>query len=97
MGTFHHGKGELHGITVVVDLKDDRLYVGRCDTVTPQGVILLDGTVHDASVPAEGGAPVSKEAYLDKAAKFGIWKTFDHVLVPAADVASIRPLGDLRA
>ena len=95
MGTFHHGKGELHGITVVVDMKDDRLYVGRCDTVTPQGVILLDGALHDASAPGKDGQPVSKADYLAKAVKFGIWKTFDHVLVPAEDVASVQPLGEL--
>jgi hypothetical protein len=95
VGTFHHDKGELHGITVVVDLKDDRLYVGRCDTVTPQGVILLDGTVHDASTPVDGGESVSKDAYLAQAVKFGIWKTFDRVVVPTDEVASVKPLGDL--
>ena len=95
MGTFHHDKGDLHGITVVVDLKDDRLYVGRCDTVTPQGVILLDGALHDAGAPGKDGTPISKQDFLTKAAKFGIWKTFDHVLVPAGEVASVQPLGEL--
>ena len=95
MGTFHHGKGDLHGITVVVDLKDERLFVGRCDTVVPEGVILLDGAMHDAAAPGKDGTPVSKEAYLQQAAKFGVWKTFDRVLVPAAEVASVRPLGEL--
>ena len=37
MGTFHSDKGDLHGITVVVDLKDTRVFVGRCDTVVPEG------------------------------------------------------------
>jgi len=95
VGTFHQGKGDLHGITVVVDLKDDRLFVGRCDTVVPDGVVLLDGTMHDAAAPGKDGNPVSKEAYLAQAVKFGVWKTFDRVLVPADEVASVRPLGDL--
>ena len=95
MGTFHNDKGELHGITVVVDLHDDRLYVGRCDTITPEGVILLDVALHDASKPGKDGQPVSKEAYLQKAAKFGTWKDFDRILVPTDEVASITRLGEL--
>jgi len=42
VGTFHDDKGELHGITVVVETTGPRVYVGRCDTQTPQGIILLD-------------------------------------------------------
>jgi hypothetical protein len=95
MGTFHHGKGDLHGITVVVDMNDDRVFVGRCDTVVPDGVVLLDGTMHDASAPGKDGQPVPKERFLEQAVKFGVWKSFDRVLVPADEVASVRPLGEL--
>ena len=31
MGTFHHDKHELHGITVVVDTEGPKVFVGRCD------------------------------------------------------------------
>ena len=31
MGTFHNDKSELHGITVVVDTKGPKVFVGRCD------------------------------------------------------------------
>jgi hypothetical protein len=31
MGTFHHGRSELHGITVVVDTHGPKVFVGRCD------------------------------------------------------------------
>ena len=95
MGTFHHGKGDLHGITVVVDCKDDRVFVGRCDTVLPEGVVLLDGAMHDASQPDKHGKLVTKEAYLQQAAKFGVWKSFDRHVVPADDVASVQRLGEL--
>ena len=36
MGTFHQGKGDLHGITVVVDTTGRCVFVGRCDTVSYQ-------------------------------------------------------------
>lgn len=91
MGTFHHDKGELHGITVVVDTHGPRVYVGRCDTVTPRGVVLLDGDVHEA-----GPEGPTKDAWVEKAARVGVWKTFDREVVPASEVASIRRLADLR-
>lgn len=92
MGTFHHDKGDLHGITVVVDTNGPRIYVGRCDTMTPQGVILLDGDVHEET--ADGP---TKDAWVEKAAKFGVWKRFDREVVPADQVASVRRLGALRS
>ena len=87
MGTFHSGKGELHGITVVVDCKDDRLYVGRCDTVLPEGVVLLDADMHEAG-------EVTKAAYLEKASKLGFWPRIPRIVVPTEDVASVKKLAD---
>ncbi len=95
MGTFHSDKGDLHGITVVVDTHGSRLYVGRCDTVRPEGVVLLDGDVHDEAQADAHGRRVSKEAWLSQAARFGVWKRFDRLVVPAADVRSIRRLGEV--
>ena len=97
MGTFHHDKGELHGITVVVDTHGPQVYIGRCDTVLPDGIVLLDGDVHDETEAGSDGTPVSKDAYVAKAAKFGVWKRFDRVIVPTNDVASIRRLGEISA
>ena len=89
MGTFHSGKGELHGITVVVDTNDTRVFVGRCDTVMPQGVVLLDADMHDEA----DGTP--KAEWIEKAAKFGVFPNISHVLVPTTEVASIRRLGEV--
>ena len=89
MGTFHSHKGELHGITVVVDTNGTRVFVGRCDTVTDEGVVLLDADVHDESE----GTP--KAAWIKKAAMFGVFPNIRHVIVPAAEVASVTRLGDL--
>lgn len=95
MGTFHHGKGDLHGITVVVDLVDSRVMIGRCDTVTDEGVLLMDADLHDESAPDQRGQLVSKDDYVARAAKFGFWKKMDRVMVPAAQVASVTPLGEI--
>lgn len=89
MGTFHHDRGPLHGLTVVVDTLDTRVFVGRCDTETPDGIFLLDADVHDEA----GGK--SKNEYLEQAAAFGVWKKFERLMVPRAEIQSIRRLGDL--
>jgi hypothetical protein len=90
MGTFHSDKGELHGITVVVETTGPRVYVGRCDEETPEGILLLDADHHD---DGEGGR--SREEYLRRAARFGVFKKHDHVLVPKAEIARVRRLGSL--
>ncbi len=90
MGTFHQNKGELHGITVVVDTTGEEIFVGRCDTVTEQGVILLDADVHR---DGEGGR--SKDEYVRQAAQFGIWKKHDRVVVATDRVAKIERLADV--
>jgi hypothetical protein len=90
VGTFHQGKGELHGITVVVDTAGPEVFVGRCDDVDERGVVLDDADVHR---DGEGGR--SKDDYVRAAARLGVWKKFDRVLVPRERVTSIRRLGDL--
>jgi hypothetical protein len=91
MGTFHADKGELHGITVVVRTNGERVWVGRCDTEGPDGIVLLDADCHD-----EGQDGRTNEAYLERAAKFGVFKQHDRVIVPRADIASVERLGSLR-
>jgi hypothetical protein len=90
VGTFHHDKHQLHGITVVVETHGPRVFVGRCDDIDEAGVILLDADVHESP---DGGA--SKQEYLRRAAQVGIWKKHDRVVVPRQDVASVIPLADL--
>ncbi|MCA8959386.1 MAG: hypothetical protein KDC38_02685 [Planctomycetes bacterium] len=90
MGTFHDDKGELHGITIVVETAGPRTYVGRCFEETDDGVLLLDVDYHDSEEHA-----LSREEYLARAAKFGTWKKLDRHLVPRGDVTSIRRLAEL--
>jgi hypothetical protein len=92
VGTFHQGKSALHGITVVVDTSGPEVFVGRCDDEDDQVVVLLDADVH-----REGDGGRSKEQYVERAAQFGVWKRHDRLVIPRAQVTSLRPLGDLPA
>lgn len=90
MGTFHQDKGEFHGITVVVDTTGPKVLVGRCDEADDEKVVLLDVDVHE-----EGQNGKTKAQYVERAAKFGVWKKFDHFVLPRSEVASIRRLGEI--
>jgi hypothetical protein len=89
MGTFHQDKSELHGITVVVDTDGPEIFVGRCDDVDDRGVFL-----HDVDVHRDGDQGRSKEDYVQRAARLGVWKKHDHLLIPNERVVSVRRLGD---
>ncbi len=90
MGTFHQDKSELHGITVVVDTDGPEIFVGRCDDMDGEKVILLDVDVH-----RDGDGGQSKEEYVLKAARLGIWKKHDHLVIDRARVTSVKRLGDV--
>ena len=92
MGTFHHDKSELHGITVVVDTKGPKVFVGRCDDMDDSNVILLDADEHE-----DGKGGKSKQQYVERAAKFGVWKKHDRLVIPRGDVSSVQRLGEVRA
>jgi hypothetical protein len=89
MGTFHHDKGDLHGITVVVDTAGPRVYVGRCDTMDDDRIVLLDADLHE-----DGEQGRSKADYVRRAAMVGVWKKLDRVVVPMSEVASVRRLSE---
>ena len=90
MGTFHQNKSELHGITVVVDTDGPEIFVGRCDDMDDEKVILLDVDVH-----RDGDGGRTKDEYVQSAAKLGVWKKHDHLVVDRARVTSVRRLGDV--
>lgn len=90
MGTFHQGMNELHGITVVVDTDGPEIFVGRCHDVDARGVIM-----HDVDVHLDGENGRSKDDYVRRAAQLGIWKKYDHMVIPKERVVSIRRLGEI--
>ncbi len=98
MGTFHHNKHELHGITVVVETSGPELFVGRCDDIVAEGVILRDADVHrERSQGHEGDSPggKSRAEFLEHARRFGAWPNLKRILVPAESVREIRRLGEI--
>ena len=92
MGTFHDGKHDLHGITVVVDTDGPEIIVGRCDDVTGDKVLLNDADVH-----RDGDDGRSKAEWLARAARFGVWAKHRRLAVPRDKVTSIKPLGEVAA
>ncbi len=90
MGTFHHDRHELHGITVVVDTSGPEIFVGRCDDMDDRQILLVDVDVH-----RDGDDGRSKAEYVQRAARFGVWKKFDRLAVPQERVTSVRPLGEV--
>lgn len=92
MGTFHHDKHQLHGITVVVDTNGPRVYVGRCDDMDDTGIILLDCDQHD-----DGADGKSKIDWLTRAAKFGVFPKQRKLVVAASEIATVRRLADITA
>jgi hypothetical protein len=96
--TFHHHASPLHGITVAVDTTGGELWVGRCDDEDDERVILLDADVYppaDDGGEDGGGGAVSKQEWLEKAARFGVWPRHRRVVLPRPKVAELRRLGDL--
>jgi len=91
MGTFHDNLGELHGITVAVQTTGDTVYVGRCHEANDSSVIMLDADEH-----AEGDNGQTNQQYLAQAARWGVFKKHDHLVIPREIVTTIRPLNELR-
>lgn len=90
MGTFHQNKSPLHGITVVVDTTGEEILVGRCDDEDERGIVL-----HDVDVHRDGEGGRSKQQFVERAARLGVWKKHDRLFIPRQRVASVRRLGEL--
>jgi hypothetical protein len=86
---FHPGHAELHGVTVVVETRGPRTFVGRYDREDEQGVHMLDVGIHEST------GEITKEEYLRRTAKFGVQSQHRHLLIPADQVARITRLGEL--
>ncbi len=90
MGTFHHDRHELHGITVVVETDGPELWVGRCDDIVEAGVVLRDADVH-----REGESDRPRAEWLDRARRFGVWPHHARTVIPAPRVTAVRRLTEL--
>ena len=90
MGTFHSDKGPLHGITVVVKTNTPAVYIGRCDTQTPNGIYLNDADKHE-----EGQDGKSNEEYIQTAAQWGHWPRIPQVTVPADQITEVIRLAEI--
>ena len=85
-----HCKDPLHGITVVVETPGAKLYLGRYHSEDDEGVLLLDAEIKELD------GETSKEDFLARSAKLGVFKNTDRVRVPREEVHSIRKLIEYR-
>lgn len=90
MGTFHHGKSDLHGMTVVVETAGSELYVGRCDDMDEERIVLMD-----ADLFRDGEGEESRREYLERASRFGVWKKFDRLAIPRRRAIAVRLLSEI--
>ena len=90
MGTFHDNLGDLHGITVVVDTTGPQVVIGRCHEASSVHVLL-----HDADVHEDGAGGVSKQQYIQRAAKWGVFAKHKVLELDPKQVTSITPLNRL--
>ena len=88
MGTFHDTKDPLHGITVVAEA-GDTIYVGRCHARDDGHIVL-----HDVDQHVEGEDGKTNREYLDRAARFGVWKKHENFVLNAVEVTSLTPLSE---
>ena len=86
---FHPGHDELHGVTVVLDMRNGRTIVGRYHDTEAGRMRLHDVAMHD---PASG---VSREEFLARTLKFGVRAEAKFLAVPADEVERVTPLHQL--
>ncbi len=86
---FHPGHEPLHGVTVVVEGKSGRTWVGRYHERTERGLSMKDVAVHDPATAA-----VSREDWIAKLTRFGISVDEPFVVLPTKEAGPITPLAD---
>jgi hypothetical protein len=91
----HQHKSSLHGLTVVLETEGDEVWVGRCDDEDEERVILLDADVHRPGTAGDDGAAGSREEWLAKAVRFGVWPHHRRVVIPRGRVQGLRLLNEL--
>ena len=92
MRTFahHEHKHDLHGITVVVETDGPELWIGRCDDIVADGVILKDADVH-----REGETERPRAEWLERAKRVGVFPHHRQHLVAAPRVLNVRRLAEI--
>lgn len=88
MGTFHDTTDPLHGITVVAE-SGTTVFIGRCHERQHGQIVLLDADEH-----SDGEDGKSNQEYLERAARFGVWKKHERLVLAADEVSALVPLSD---
>lgn len=85
----HERREELHGITVVMTGTSGKTYLGRFHETTARGIAMRDVAVHD---PATAGH--ERDAWIERAGRFGIPVEHKLLVVPAEEVGPMVRFGE---
>jgi hypothetical protein len=89
MGLFHDTSDPLHGVTVVIETTGPELWVGRCNRVEPDRVLLFESDCY-----VDGRSSGSKEEWLKRVAMVGFHPRHPKLELARDQVTSVRPLLD---
>ena len=78
-----------HGINVVIETEQGRVYIGRFDSTNGFTALLHDCDVHPVK-PGEDG-----EAYIRETAKYGVDVNHKDVEVEVMGITRVRTLGEI--
>ena len=78
-----------HGINVVIETKDQRVFIGRFDETNGFTALLHDADVHDV------GEGEDAEEYIRNTAKYGVAVKHRDVTVDVPTIERVRLLGDI--
>ena len=67
-----------------------KVFIGRCWEEDAEKIVLLDADEFE-----DGRNGCSKEDYIRDAAKVGVWKKHDRIIVPRVVIASVTRLGEI--
>jgi len=89
MGVFHPNADEMHGFTVVITTSDGGAYIGRWMEQEGGRVRIVDAC--HCSGEAEG----ARDAFIKKAATWGVEAQAPQLFVQSDLIESVRKLGDV--
>ena len=85
----HPDEAGFHGMTVVVEMNGQRIYVGRCSRFETKEMVLVHCDKHEPT----DGAP-DRASYIEKARTMGHWPKIDKILLPRTEIRSVTLLRD---
>jgi hypothetical protein len=72
------------------DTNGSMVYIGRCHEMDDEHIVLLDLDEHE-----DGHDGYSKQEYIRRVVRVGVWKKRNRLVIPWARVGSVQRLGEI--